>query len=269
MPTLLVACFRYLGAELSAPLTTEDGDGETFVRCPVRERLYRITPEERVRQGLIWFLREGCRRAAGLQEYIRLEVEERSMDMAGFANSNVLDDRFRPIVTVAILETKREEEDLAGHVGQLQTYMQRDRCRCGLLFNGRAAWWLTLGGDFSDPQWAVEVLTDLSQAEDRIEQAGQATHTHLVHCRSLFNGAASGNFPALVAIASVFVEDASLTYYLSIRGHKSIGLVQACSVRVDGPNLITYRVRGVTSRKRQELSADGFHALVSVRPLWS
>ena len=269
MGTLLVPCFRYLGSDLTAPLTTEDGSGETLVRCPVRDRLYRITPEEQVRQALIWFLLDGCTRAAALQQHIRVGVEERSLDVAGFSAGNVFDDRFRPNVTVAILETKREEEDLANHVGQLRTYMQRDRCRCGLLFNGRAAVWITLTGEFAAPQWGAEVLSDLAQVEDRIEVAGQAATAHLAACRELFNATGRGDFNALVELASVFTEDSSLTYYLSVRSRGSLGLVQACSMRVDGPNLITYRVRGVTSRKRQELTPDGFHALVSLRPLWS
>jgi hypothetical protein len=60
-------CFSYRGEDLSAPLALEPGGGpEELVRCPVRRRLYRLTPEERARQALIWFLREGADQAAAL-----------------------------------------------------------------------------------------------------------------------------------------------------------------------------------------------------------
>jgi hypothetical protein len=267
--TLNVPCFRYLGQDITAPLAVEDGTGEQFVRCPVRQRPFRVTPEEGVRQALIWFLLEGSNRAAALGEHLRFGVEERSLDVAGFFAGSVLDERFRPSVTVAILETKRPEEELADHAGQLQTYMQRDRCRSGLLFNGRQAVWLTLDGDFADPQWTAEVLPDLREAEQHLELASHAANAHLGHCRSLFMAAAGGNFDSLVQLASLFCEDQSLIFALSVRARGSLGLVQACAVQVSNPNLLTYRTRGVTTRKRQELSRDGFHALISVRPLWS
>jgi hypothetical protein len=45
-----VLCLRYRGEDLSAPLALELGDGpEGLVRWLVRRRLYRLTPEERVR----------------------------------------------------------------------------------------------------------------------------------------------------------------------------------------------------------------------------
>ncbi len=180
-----------------------------------------------------------------------------------------MDDRFRPVVTVAIIETKRFEEELANHGGQLRTYMLRDRCRSGLLFNGRQAVWLTLGGEFVQPVWSAESLHDLSVAEERMEQAAHAANAHLVQCRELFMAAAAGNFDSLVRLVSLFSEDLSLTFSLSVRAKGSLGLVQAGAVRADQPDVVTYRVLGVASRKRQELSREGFHALVAVRPQWS
>jgi hypothetical protein len=170
-----------------APLTTEDGPGgETFVRCPVRGRLFRLTPEERVRQALIWFLREGSTRSEALLKHIRFAVEERSMDVRGYFAGGILDEGFRPSVTVTVLETKRLEEEAGDHAEQLKTYLQRDRCRSGLLFNGRQAIWLSVEGEFADQNWKTELLTDLRQAEAKIEQAGHETNAHLTTCRELF-----------------------------------------------------------------------------------
>jgi hypothetical protein len=267
---LTVPCFRYLGNDLNAPLTIEDGaEADQFVRCPVRERLFRLTPEERVRQALIWFLRDGSERAAVLRERVRLGVEERSLDVAAFFAGSILDDRFRPSVTVSILEAKRQEEELADHVEQLKVYMMRDRCRSGLLFNGRQAGWLRLSGDFANPDWQITWLADLREAEDRMLQSGTEVNAHLTGCRALFTAAATGDFGALVQLVSVFCEDLSLTYSLSVRARGSVGLVQAFSLRVENPILITHRTRGVISRHRQQLTREGFHSLVAMRPLTS
>ena len=105
-------------------------------------------------------------------------MEESSLDVAGFFAGEAIDQRFCPNVTVVILETKRQERNLADDVEQLKTYMLRERCRVGLLFNGREAVWLSLGGEFAKPEWGTERLTDLCQVEERMSgQAWRRIHT--------------------------------------------------------------------------------------------
>lgn len=267
MASLDVPCFRYLGKDLTANLIVEDEAGvEKYVRCLVRRRLFRLTPEEHVRQALIWFLQEGCNRAAALREYIRFGVEERSLDVAGFFAGSVLDDRFRPNVTVVIIETKRPERDVKQDVQQLKNYMLRERCRAGLLFNGQQAMWLALGGEFVQPAWTLESLTDLREAEERIERVSVEANTHMVSCREAFTAAAGGDFDSLVRLVSLFGVDLGLTFALSVRTRGSLGLVQAFGLRVDTPNLITYRTRGVLTKNRQQLSRQDYHSLRAVRP---
>lgn len=261
-------CFRYLGQDCSASLVIEPGArADVLVRCRVRQRLFRLTPEERVRQALIWFLTEGGNRASALKAYLRIGVEERSLDVAGFFAGDALDQRFCPNVTVVIIETKRRERDLAGDVDQLRTYMLRERCRAGMLFNARQAIWLSMGGEFAQPEWTTDVLTDLCEAEERIERVSVEATTHLVDCRSVFTAATGGDFDALSHLVSLFGVDLSLTFVLSVRARGSLSSVQAFGMRVADPNLITYRTRGAVSRLPQQLSRQDFHALVTVRPL--
>ena len=70
-------------------------------------------------------------------------------------------------------------------------------------------------------------------------------------------------------LVALFSTDLNLTFQLSVRTRGSLGLVQACSLSVDDPNLITYRTRGVASKNRQQLSREGFHSLIAVGPAWS
>lgn len=268
MANLDVPCYRYLGSDLIATLVVENGTaGDTFVKCPVRQRLFRLTPEERVRQAIVWFLRERCNRAVALGQYLRIGVEESSLDVAGFFAGSILDERFWPNVTVAIVETKRLEEELADHVEQLKFYMLRERCRAGLLFNSRQAMWLTLGGEFTRPIWTTDQLTDLHEAEERIEQASVDANTQLVECRQAFTAAAAGDFDALVRLVTRFGLDMGLTFALSIRAKGALGSVQAFSLKANAANLVTYRTRGVTSRHRQQLLRPDFHGLLSVRQI--
>jgi hypothetical protein len=263
--SLDVPCFRYVGKDLTVTLDVEDGTAvDNFIKCPVRQRLFRLTPEERVRQAFIWFLLEGSNRAATLAQYLRIGVEERSLDVAGFFAGGVLDERFWPNVTVAIVETKRLGEELAGHVEQLKTYMLRERCRAGMLFSGRLATWLSLDGEFAQPEWTAQPLTDLREAEERIEQACLDANTYLADCRQAFTAAGAGDFDSLVSLVSLFGWNLGLTFALSIRAKGALGAVQAFSLKVDAANLVTYRTRGVYSRHRQRLSRPEFHGLLSV-----
>jgi hypothetical protein len=179
--------------------------------------------------SFFWFLREGSNRAAVLGQYLRIGVEERSLDVAGFFVGNVLGERFRPNVTVAIIETKRPEEELADHVEQPKTHMLREQCRAGLLLNGRQATWLSFDGEFAQPHWTAQPLTDLCEAEERIEQACINANTYLADRRHAFTAAGAGDFDSLVSLVSLFGWNLGLTFALSIRAKGALGAVQAFS----------------------------------------
>ncbi len=262
-----VPCFTYRGEDFSAPLALEPEDGpEELIRCPVRRRLYRLTPEERVRQALIWFLREGADQAVALNQHVRIGVEERSLDAAAFFAGEPLDSHFRPRVTVVIFETKSSERDLADDVERLKTYMLRERCRSGLLFNGRQALWASLIGEFVRPEWATQWLTDMRQAEERIWQASLEARAYLLDCRASFDRARAGDFNALSRLASLFGRDRSLCFTLSLRTSGSLRRVQAVAPQAVGPDLVNYWAYGVASRKRQEMYSKDFHSLISLLP---
>lgn len=264
--TIQVPCFRYGGQELVAPLVIES-DTQGFVRCLVRGRLVCLTPEEHIRQALLWFLTQGGNRVAVLNQHLRFGVEERSLDVAGFAAGEAIGDRFAPYVAAVIIETKRREEELSDHVGQLQDYMLRERCRSGLLFNGRQATWLCLEGDFAQPEWLLEPLTDLSEAEQRIELAATGTSAFVVDCRRSFAAARAGDFDSFLRLVTLFGADTGLTFALSIRSKGSLGSVGAFNLAVDADGRVGYRIRGVSTRYRQKLNRGEFHSLLSILPL--
>jgi hypothetical protein len=265
--TLEVPCFRYHGQELAAPLVVEPGDGpRLFVRCMVRDRIVCLTPEERVRQGLAWFLTERADRADILSQHLRIGIEERSLDVAGFAAGEAIDERFAPYVTAVIIEAKRWEEELSDHAAQLRNYMLRERCRAGLLFNGRQATWLRLDGDFAAPDWLIEPLSDLSEVEQRIEEVGVETSGFMAACRRLFVAARAGDFDSFLRLVELFGDDAGLTFGLSMRSKGSLGSVAAFNLGIDAERRVAYRVRGVQTRHRQRLSLEEFHGLLSIRP---
>lgn len=266
--TLLVPCFQYQGQPLAAPIVVETGDGGTgFVRCLVRGRMLCLTSEEQVRQALIWFLTAGGNGAAAMSEYIRIGVEERSLDVAGFAAGEGIDARFAPSVTAVILEIKRREAELAGHVNQLDGYMRRERCRAGLLFNGRQATWATLNGDFANPQLALEPLTDLREAEERIHAVAVQTSNYLRGCREHFITARGGDFDSLAHLVSLFGGDASLTFSLSIQSKGSLRLLGAFNLSVISNREIGYWLKGMPTKRKQILTREGFHSLRSVLPM--
>lgn len=262
-----VPCFRYRGNDFAAPLHPEEHatSGE-LIRCHARKRLVRLTPEEHVRQALVWFLTEGGHRSAILRESLRFAVEERSVDILGTFVGTPIGREFSPGVTTVVIETKRAERDVNEDVEQLKTYMRRERCRNGLLFNGRQAIWLSALAS-PPPEWTVEPLDDLSEVEKRIEQACLETGGWLRESAAAFDRAMTGDFNAFSSLVSTFGSDAGLTFNLSVRVNGSPRSVLAFSLAIDSADFISYRVRGVASRNRQRVSRAEFHSLLAIRPL--
>lgn len=225
-----------------------------------------MNPEERIRQALLQFLTRDGNRANVLNQYLQFGVEERSLDVAISYCGDMLDRRFSPNVTVVIIETKREDRGLVdADEEQLKSYMVRERCRSGLLFNGRRAIWFVLQGGFEHPEWDKEFLTDFSQIEERLERESIIAHAFMKSARDMFFEAAAGNFISLSRLVSLFGEDPSLTFMISVRVKENLISFQAFSLREEGPDLITYWARGVGSRKRLRLHKNDFYALLAMR----
>jgi hypothetical protein len=270
--SLQVPCFRYCGTESFAQLAVEPGKGtdHLLIRCPVRRGLYFLTPEERVRQALIWFLIDGASNAVGWSKRLRFEVEQRSLDVAAFLATESADDRFVFNIPVFIVETKRQERDLTDDVEleeQLKTYMIRERCRAGLTFNARQAAWLSLYGEFTQGCWTNDRLFDLREAEERLQQATDDATITALDYKNASTLAAAGDFDSLLRLISLIGNDCRLTFTLSIRFGGNLSSVQAFGIRMLDVDKISYWTRAVASRNRQHLTRQDFHSLLAVRPL--
>jgi len=269
--SLQVPCFRYCGTDFFAQLAVEPGKGsDLLIKCPVRRRLYFLTPEERVRQALIWFLIDGASNAGGWRKRLRFEVEQRSLDVAAFLATESTDDRFVFNIPVLIVETKRQERELTGDVEieeQLKTYLIRERCRAGLIFNARQAVWLSLYGEFTQGCWTKDPLFELREAEERLQQATEDATNMALDYKNASTLAAAGDFDSLLRLISLIGNDSRLTLTLSIRFRGNLSSVQAFGIRMFDTDNINYRTRGVVSRNRQQLTRQDFHSLLAVRPL--
>lgn len=119
--------------EISKNLNIYEKNSLKYTKCLVRGREIIISnkPEERVRQVLLYFLMH----ESGLfPQHISLEVEYKCFDIA--ICRNPLDENFRPWQPpVAIIEVKREEENLLNHEGQILRYLREARSEIGILFN--------------------------------------------------------------------------------------------------------------------------------------
>jgi hypothetical protein len=267
---LQVPCFHYCGADISAQLAVEPGKGtDLLIRCPIRRALYFLTPEERVRQALIWFLVEGSSNASGWRERLRFEVEQRSLDVAAFLASESAGDRFAFNIPVLIVETKRQERELLelDVEDQLKTYMIRERCRAGLIFNARQAIWLSLYGEFTQGFLRKNRLFDLREVEERLQQAtGDATIMALDY-KKASGLAAAGDFNSLLRLIPLIGSDSRQTFAFSIRARGNLSSVQAFGIKMVDANNISYRTRGVVTRNRQHLARQDFHSLLAVRSM--
>ena len=266
--TLQTPCFRYDGAEFFAQLAVELGHGDDrLVRCPVRGGLYSLTPEEHVRQAFVWFLIAGASNAGRWKPRLRLEVKQRSIDLAAFLATSSADQRCVFNIPVLLIETKRPEVELTENVGeQLKTYMIRERCRSGLMFNGQDASWISVQGEFTQGCWTEERLFDLREAEDRLEQATQEATKIAADYKEASTLAAEGEFDSLLRLISLIGNDSRPTLTLSIRVRGNLSAVQAFGIRKSDADHVSFRARGVVSRNRQVLTRHEFHSLIAVRP---
>lgn len=101
-----------------------------------------------------------------------------------------------------------------------------------------------INGGFTNPEWVLEPLTDLSEAEERIERVALAASNYVQACRKAFTAARGGDFDALLRLVSIFGADTGLTFALSVRSKGSLGSVRAFNLWVNTDGCVSYRVQG-------------------------
>ena len=238
--------------------------------CRVRQRLFALTPEEQVRQAILWFLSEGSIHARTWAGQFRLGVERRSMDLAAYYAEQDDDRRFSPEVPVFIAETKqirRACTNDSSTTDQLKTYLCRERCRDGFVFNGREAAWMVASGPLGNATWNMECLADLNGLETRIQTAVARVSAEFLGDKATFLRAEDGDFDAFRLLVDRFGSDPATTFVLSRQDSGSPVRVQAHSIRHANSNQVTYRSRRIASRHRQQLCRQEFRSLLSVVPL--
>jgi hypothetical protein len=232
--------------------------------------MYPLTPEERVRQALVWFLVERSRLKKWWNTELRLEVERSSYDVAAFFLSEGYTGRLVLKLPIVIVETKRPEINLLSDVDveeQLRTYMRRGRCRNGFLFNTRQAAWVCERLDGSRPVWSTVRILDLTELEQELQNAMQAVACKVRDVRAAFGAAAGGDFDAMMRLVSLMGSDSRLNFTLSIRYRGGLSAVQAFNVCALDSEELTYRQRGVLSSHRQHVVRRDFHSIVSLHPI--
>jgi hypothetical protein len=271
---LQVPCFRYDGSRLNAPIETElDETGGLYLRC--RRRRIRIanSPEELVRQALLWFLSTRSNRSDFWGKATELLVEHRQMDVAAYYTAGNLGSRFIPNLPVFIAETKRPEVTLElgdEFLGQLRGYMHRDRCDAGFYFNGEQVVWIAQNSSEGAVTVNPEMLGDFLELEERIDRALAETEFRIRTLEQAFLSAYRGNFDALRSIARTIGMDTGLNFTLAVGRGEEPTLFQAFNLRERGETAVAFRERAVLSRDALTVKASDFRSLLSVRPLsWS
>jgi hypothetical protein len=265
---LEVPCFRYRGQDINAAIAADiRSPVEKYLQCAVRGGLYRATPEEHVRQALIWFLQTGSSKAPEFLQSLRLGVEERSLDVVGIYTGAALTDQFRPNVSVVVFETKRPERDINSDVDQLRTYLIRDNCRSGVLFNSRQAIWMEVDRRDNVFESRITPILDLLELERCLESVISRVHDEVRDLRHSFTAATAGDFDALTRLAACLGGDSNLNFGISVRSKNVLALVQATNTRIENQDRLSFRARAVASRNRQQLTRAEFHSLLYVQPL--
>lgn len=268
---LAVPCLRYSSRDLVAQLeVVADDAGNEFLTCLSRGFLVPLTPEEGVRQSLLWFLLNRSDSASQWTQQLCLKAEHRQLDVVAYFSGGDLPGRFTPRLPVAVFETKRIEENTGPSsiwLDQLQDYLLRDHCSEGLLFNGHDATWVKLKGDRASRAWESNQLTDLRDLDRLFLSALNDARSRHERLRKEFLAASEGDFEALRLLVVGLGHDTGLTFAISLRTGQSMRAVQACQLRFRDSGSIVYRERFVLSRQPCKIDPEDFHRLLSITPL--
>lgn len=106
--------------------------GEKYIKCFVRNKEVRLTPEEEVRQSFLVYIFEYLKINTDM---FYIKVEHLSLDVAVY--SNYKSEYFHPHqYPILIIEIKRECINIIDFEHQLLNYLKTNICNCGIITNG-------------------------------------------------------------------------------------------------------------------------------------
>jgi hypothetical protein len=155
-------CFRY-----EVDLNVHKVDGYKFSKCLIRNKEVILTPEEEVRQSVLFYLIYYS--SIDLKKFL-IRVESQSLDIAFYLKQ--MNAQFQPYqYPKMIFELKRDQSNLPDYVNQLKNYMVRLKCNHGILTDSNEILYVSQQNGFLCKSSSItEVEQLLSSFDSNLEE---------------------------------------------------------------------------------------------------
>ena len=253
------SCLPYNGEPCIAQLEIVHEDDHIKIKCFVRNEYFQLTPEERVRQAFLWFLLHGSIHSEKWCKQIAVNVEQADIDITLSINSSIKG--FNIKVPLLLIETKRDNYPFIENPNaeeQLRKYLLRRNCKDGILFNGGSLFYVQC--DHSLKTQSNE-LHDLSELDTLLETLLRGSQVQLFRNEQLFKEAQRGNYLAFKELAVCY----GRRHTFKIEYEKEGKLYRERGFLFSEKNdALLYKVRGVATKRKQQLVKKDFRELVSI-----
>jgi hypothetical protein len=248
-----VDCYLFQQKPFRAELKETAG----LLYCGIRSKWLKTTPEEKVRQAMLSFLKTACQDL--YPQHLAIRVEYTSLDVALFLQP-VWDDFCPALPPLLIIETKQRSihpVNTAPHEQQITNYLQRTRCPVGILTNCQSLWLYQLQEDRGRP------LHDLQDVLDVIRAEYHRAMDRLQEQRIWFEQAKTGCYHSFQKLMNLYGKHANSTVRFAYERNNTPVHVDGFLFRMKGEHT-GFKVRNRAISPTQECTAQSFQRLISI-----
>ena len=227
-----------------------------YTKCLCREIELAISnkPEEKIRQIFLYFL---INESGLFPDLISLKVEFNNLDIAIYKNSKL--GYFKPWrPPTAIIEVKREEEDLLNHEKQLLRYLDEQRSSVGILFNSSDL--ILFKKSDTEARFSKSHLKSVKDVPDVLREALNRVDNDLLE----FEKARNGDVNSFIYLIKKYGKYALHKFTFVLKNN--CNPITGCFFTYD-QDCIYYDIYGKYSRKQKEkfrFKSHDFDKLISI-----
>lgn len=250
-------CLQYKNYSFVAKLKKLQEGNMTKLLCLVREVSVRSTPEEMVRQSLLYFLVNNCQEL--MMEKIVIDVERGDIDIA--CQIIPFRDDFSPVLPpILIIETKKRDIaqlDTIVNENQLKFYLERKDCIIGILFNCTSMYCYRKEGD----TYIKNELTNLSELEYIISTEWETFYDVLSNHYEWVIKAQVGDFVSFRKLVELYGRRSTITF---VYERNNIKISTSGFLFDFQDDIVLFKMRGTFTKKKLSFSKDNFCYLISI-----
>lgn len=254
-----IPCFLYFGKPFIASLDIKNEEKSLKVLCYERNVYTRATPEEIVRQSLLWFLINGSQYCNDWKDKLIIAVERFNIDISLSLNPDI--DGFETNSIFLIIEIKNKKINLDDQDIEIQIrkYISRKNCTDCILFNAISMTYLQF--EMTTQSFKKIYFNDLSEFDNLINKLIESHEDLLNRQIELFNKARNGDFESFKKLIGMYGTRCTIEFefekdFTPYRHHAFLFKIEGDSIQ--------YNIRGIPTKKKQIIDKKKFRKIISI-----